>query len=178
MRYFTRGWATGDYDDAACDRALREYNERLAQIDPLLSDDLRRLSETSLNDGLIESVVWDPHQSELTLSLVVGGPEYSTLRLHYAGALLGRSEESLRRAALDREAEVLYDEIDVREDGLFVHRLLFWPREELSIWFDRLSLELTPREGTAVELGGAWHVVERDEDDADEGDDGGEASGE
>lgn len=169
MRYFTRGWATGDYDDAACDRALREYDERLAEIDPLLSDDLRRLSETSLNDGLIESVVWDPQTRELTLSLVVGGPEYSTLRLHYEGVFLGRSEDRLRRAALDRETEVLYDEIDVVVDGRFVHRLLFWPREELSIWFERLSLDLTARAGTAVELGGAWQVVEPD-DEGDEAD--------
>ena len=41
---------------------------------------------------------------------------------------------------------MLYDEVDINDDGLLVHRLLFWPREEVTIDFRELELAVEARE--------------------------------
>jgi hypothetical protein len=35
---------------------------------------------------------------------------------------------------------VLIDEVDIASDGRYVHRLLFWPAEELIVLFSELSI--------------------------------------
>lgn len=59
---------------------------------------------------------------------------YRTVVLTYLGALLGtRRVETLRMVARDRETEILYDEVDIDDDdGLLIHRMLFWPRHEFA----------------------------------------------
>jgi hypothetical protein len=70
--------------------------------------------------------------------------------------------ESLRSAARDREACVLYQEIDIQDDGTLVHRMLFWPRDEVTLDFRELEYECTPRNDCRVALGGAFVVEDKD----------------
>jgi hypothetical protein len=41
----------------------------------------------------------------------------------------------------------------VDDEGVLAHRLLFWPRDELTIDFGTLTLELQPRADDRVHLG-------------------------
>ena len=163
MRYFTRGWAVGDLTEEESDRASERYAARLDAIADRLSPPMARLrSGVSLHDALIESVRWNPQVAELRLTLVAGTLErgYHTVVLVYRGALLGVQRiESLRRAASNREACVLYNEIDVADDGTFVHRILFWPSEETTIDFRELEYLDTPRGDCRVHLAGAFVVA-------------------
>jgi hypothetical protein len=121
----------------------------------------------SLHDALIESVRWKPSEAELRLTLVAGtsGAGYQAVHLTYRGAMLGKHRvESLRNAACDREACVLYQEIDIEDDGTLVHRLLFWPRDEVTLEFRELEYACTPRNDRRVTLGGAFAVEEQGEE--------------
>ncbi|HTH07862.1 MAG TPA: hypothetical protein VL916_18415 [Ilumatobacteraceae bacterium] len=171
MRYFTRGWANGDLDDPEWERALADYQARLEEIGGRLSfavDELAR--RTNLHDALIDSVRWEMATGRLTLKLVhhhLDTDEHRLLTLVYEGAMLGAARvESLRRAALSRDTELLYDEVDFDEkDGLFVHRILFWPNEELTIEFRSLTLSSQPIPNRRVELSNAFYEWEPDGDE-------------
>ena len=169
MRYFTRGWANGDLSDDEYARMPEAYARRLAEIAPRLPAAMLKLArEISLHDGLIARMRWRPNSKELTMTLVTGsvGPGYRTTTLTYVGALLGKSRiEALRNAGLDRETQLLYDEVDIDDDGLLVHRILFWPREEVTIDFSELRLEDEPREDRRVNLGPGFYEDYPDEDE-------------
>jgi hypothetical protein len=129
---------------------------------------MRQLLEgVSVHDALIESVRWRPLVKELRLALVGGISEtgYHSIYLTYKGAMLGFARiNSLRNAASNREACVLYQEVDVDADGTFVHRLLFWPNDEVTIDFTELEYLCEPRDDCRVALGGAF-VIDNDEPD-------------
>jgi hypothetical protein len=160
MRFLSRGWADGDLSEQECDRARAEYAARLDEIWERLPSSMRKLArEVSLHDAVIERVVWTPASKELLIVLVAGTRErgYQGVSLTYRGALLGpRRVESLRRAAMDRETEVLYDEVDIDDGGLLVHRILFWPREEVTVDFQELELAVEARADRRAPLGGAF----------------------
>ena len=62
----------------------------------------------------------------------------------------------LRTRARDRETELLYDEVDVEQDGTYVHRLLFWPEGEISIAFKHLKLSSAARADRRTFLSGSF----------------------
>jgi hypothetical protein len=161
MRYFSRGWAEGDLDDEEEARLEQAYVRRLDAIAPQLSEPVRRLArEVNLHDAIIETIRWRGATQELTLALatVDTASRYHTVVLTYLGVQLGnRQLEALRDVACDRETEILYHEVDRDDaDGLLAHRLLFWPRDELTIFFRALRLDVTPRADRRVELGSAF----------------------
>jgi len=80
--------------------------------------------------------------------------------------MLGRDRvSSLRRAALDRETEVLHQEVDI-DDDVLVHRLLFAPREEVTLDLRELELKVAARQDRRVYLGGAFVEHAADDDEA------------
>ena len=169
MRYFTRGWANGELTDDEGDCVRKAYATRLEEIASKLPSSMARLRQgVSLHDALIESVRWRPSAAELHVTLVAGTSEvgYETIDLTYRGAMLGRRRiESLRNAACNREACVLYHEIDIADDDrTLAHRLLFWPNEEVTIEFLELEYASASRSDCRVALGGAFVVDPEGED--------------
>jgi hypothetical protein len=169
MRYFSRGWVNGDLDDDECDQVSKAYEARLTEIAPRLPESLVRLArEVSLHDAVIESITWSPSLRVLTLELIAGDLQrgYHAATLTYSGALLGEQRlETLRSVGRDREACVLYDEVDLGTDGLLVHRILFWPREELTIDFEALELTVADRADRRVLMGNAFQEINAAEED-------------
>jgi hypothetical protein len=54
--------------------------------------------------------------------------------------------------ARDSQTEALYDEVDVFDDGVFVHRLLFWPYyREIHVVFSSLSIARMPSSDRPVD---------------------------
>ncbi len=168
MKYFTRGWINGELGDEAFDQVSEAYRQRLAEIEPRLTPALRELTRTNLHDAVVERITWTPHLGRLVVDLLLlekSPDRYLAARLRYEGALLGvRRIDVLRQVARDRQTTVLCDEVDLDDDGIFAHRLLFWPRDEVTLCFSELYLELSPREDRRVNLGPAFLELRPDED--------------
>jgi len=169
MRYLTRGWAGGDLDDAECEAASAAYLARLDEIGDRLPPTVLRLArEINLHDAIVEWVHWAPIPKTLEISFVTSSDRHGrgAVLLTYRGALLGvQKVETLRRVARDREACVLYDEVDRNSSGELVHRLLFWPNEELGIDFAELELSVSERTDQRVNLNPYFIESIEDEDE-------------
>jgi hypothetical protein len=154
MRYFTRGFVEGELGEDEQEQVRMAYARRLETILPELPAPLRELSGLSLHDGHVETVTWEPAARRLCLSLVAGhSRRWRTVTLTYSGALLGeRRIQTLRDVARDRSTQILADEVDREADGTFSHRLLFWPRDELTIDFTGLELVTAERPDDRVSL--------------------------
>jgi hypothetical protein len=170
MRFFTRGWTQGDLTDEECKDVVRAYAAHVATLAPTLPESLRALaSDVDLHDAAIERVDWDPAQRRLRIQIVTGsvrtGSPQSVV-VTYIGTQLGeRPIRTLQDVARDRETEILYHEVDRELDGGFVHRILFWPRDELNIWFDELILEVSDRSDGRVRLKPYFYEVIAEDDD-------------
>jgi hypothetical protein len=127
-----------------------------------------KLAGLNLHDASIEDVRWEPAVRRLRLSLLTLDPpsRYQAVALTYSGALLGEQRLcTLRDVARDRETEILESEVDCDDEEGFSHRLLFWPRDELTIDFTGLSLEIAYREDRRVNLGRFFvEILPEDED--------------
>jgi hypothetical protein len=169
VRYFTRGLVNGELGDDEMAQATAAYAQRLEAISPHLPAPVLKLAGLNLHDATIENVRWEPAVKRLRLSLLTLDPpsRYQAVALTYSGALLGdRRIRTHRDVARDRETEILESEVDRDDEGVFSHRLLLWPRDELTIDFTDLSLEIADREDRRVNLGGGFfrEIVPEDED--------------
>lgn len=176
MRYFTRGWHEGDLDDDEADAVKAAYWARIATIEDRLPEPILRLARhVNLHDGVIEKVTWDPANESLVLDLVASAlkspQQVQAVRIAFGGALMGEKRiDTLRDAARDRKSSILYWEIDVDDRGWspeapFVLRLLLWPRDELSIDFAELELDVEDRSDDRVRLSPFFIEVLHDEDE-------------
>ena len=169
MRFFTRGWVSGELPDEEWERTERDYIAYLEAISARLPDQMLALArEVNLHDAWIECVEWEPAKAQLVLRLVTrpGSGTNEAVTITYFGAMLGEQRlEVLRNVARDRKTEILYSEVDVDEDGVLAHRLLFWPRDELTIDFEALTLEVQPRADDHVPLGGFFVELLADDED-------------
>ena len=156
MRFFTRGWANGEHSDEPGEGAGARYQARLRELAPRLTPPMAKLASENLHDAILESARWSPHAKELQLCFIAGTLEsgYRAVSLTYRGAMLGTQRvEALRRVARDREACVLYHEVDLDErDATLIHRYLFWPSEELTIDFVELAISVEGRADSRVPL--------------------------
>jgi hypothetical protein len=152
MRFLTRGMVNGELDEDEAAQARKAYGLRLDVIMPRLPVPVRELAGLSLHDGWFEGVVWEPAGKRLRLAMVIPhAASYRAVMLSYSGALLGvRRIQALRDAARDRETQILESEVDCDDEGVFSHRLLFWPRDELTIDFTGLTLETAVRQDDRV----------------------------
>jgi hypothetical protein len=168
VRFFTRGWHSGELSDEESEQTVRDYDAHLEAISARLPDPVVTLArEVNLHDAVIERVEWEPANAELVLRLVTRpGRGNQAVTITYSGAMLGeRRLEVLKNAARDRETEILYSEVDVDEEGVLAHRLLFSPRDELTIEFGALTLEAQPRADDLVRLGPSFLEVLADDED-------------
>ncbi len=154
MKFFTRDWHQGELSDSEADAAVPAYEAHLRTIAPSLPDALLRLtSGTSLHDGLIEQVIVDAEEGELSLALRIGDLQvgYSTLTLAYAGVFKPARQVSTFRQLLRAGAELLSDEVDISPAG-FVHRLYFSTTEEVSLVFETLRLTQVQRSDRSISI--------------------------
>jgi uncharacterized protein DUF4085 len=147
---------------------VRDYHAHLEAISARLPDPVVALArEVNLHDAVIERVEWEPANAQLVLRLVTrAGGSNQAVTITYSGAMLGEHRlDTLRNAARDRKTEILYSEVDVDEEGVLAHRLLFWPRDELTIEFGALTLDVQPRADDLVRLGPFFLEALADDED-------------
>jgi hypothetical protein len=135
--------------------ATGAYGRRLEAILRLLPAPVQELAGLTLHDGRFEHVTWEPEAERLHMSVVTPwhGLGSHVVTLTYSGVRFGPfGLEILRDVADDRRTEILETEVDCSDAGDFIHRLLFWPRDELTIYFAGLSLESAHRQDDRVSL--------------------------
>jgi hypothetical protein len=146
MKYFTRGWHSGEYDEETCDQMRAAYWDRIKFLRPSMPGSVKKLATaTRLHDALIDRILWDARKRKLKIELVLvrdinrsGG--LGAVLLYKGVQISDQQIGQLAERARDRRTVILYDEIDLEENGNWVHRLLFWPVGEISIWFSSLKL--------------------------------------
>ncbi len=158
MRFFTRGLINGEVsDEDEC--VLRDaYRKQLDALLPRLPASMRTLAvDVHLHDAVIEQVVWRPEARELEVTFLTTTPH--AVCLTYRGAMMGKQRIDVwESVAHDRRTQVLEHEVDLAPEGHFIHRLLFWPRDEVTIDFEALHLERSERADRRVRLGGAFVI--------------------
>ncbi len=156
MKYFTRGWSNGEFDDETTDQMRAAYWDHVKSLRPSMPASVKKLATaTRLHDAVIDRVLWDPRKHNLNLDLVLcrgcnpsGG---LGLSIHYRGVRISdQLIDILAERARDRRTELLYDEVDLEKIGPWVHRMLFWPVGEISIWFSSLKLSRTRGKDNAM----------------------------
>ena len=148
MKYLTREWYDGGHDDDA----YFAYRQYLTSISEGLSAPVLALALSDLHDARFRNVDHDRETRVLTLRLRIGFRRlgYADLHLRYEGVDLAAIDGDPAELLADPQTEVIYHEVDLRDDGRFEHRLLLWPRGELAIGFDRLNLSQKGVEHRAV----------------------------
>jgi hypothetical protein len=138
MKYLTRDW----YDAGHDDDVYFAYRRHLTAISERLETPVLALALSDLHDALFKDVDHDPAARTLALRLRIGFKRigYADLVLRYENVDLTAIGGDPAALMADPETQVIYHEVDVRGDGRHEHRLLLWPRGELSIGFDDLRL--------------------------------------
>jgi hypothetical protein len=160
VKYFTPSWAgLGDCDSLAVPPEVAQeefqavidaYGKHVARLLPSVPPDLHDLvqGKISLHDGLVLDARLDDAGKDLRLLLRCGNCQdgYFDLELRYGALREPRPTASQLEELLSLRAEALCTEFDRTEDGLLVHRILFWkppPYRELEMVFDELSVAQT-----------------------------------
>jgi len=145
MKYFTRSWANGEPSDEECEQVRCAY---WAHVDGLIGRLPGAVAElatvVNLHDALIRRVTVDVAAQGLRVELRCGDLQrgYFDADLRYWGVPLEETDlVTLEDRARDPGTEVLYDEVDVSEDGQLSHRFLFWPDGELEIRFTAFAMD-------------------------------------
>src|SRR5262249_41349232 len=132
------------------------YEEHLRRIESALPPTLQELAWgraadgacLSLHDALLRRIAVDDARQVVDVECTNGDLQlgYGDLRLTNGHAKLdGISSVQATRLA-ERRSEILYDEVDVVEDGAFVHRLLTLENIEAAIVFRTLDWRRVPRD--------------------------------
>jgi hypothetical protein len=148
MKYLTRDWYDGGHDDDV----YFAYRRYLTGISENLPASVLALALSDLHDARFLNVAHDQWNDSLTLRLRIGFRRlgYSDLHLRYAGVELSANGGDPTSLLNDSQTEVIYHEVDVRDDGRFEHRLLLSPTGELVLGFDALDISQKGVEHRAV----------------------------
>jgi hypothetical protein len=126
-------------------QAASAYKEHLASIEHRLSPEVRALAKVFMHDAVPKKV--KSRSKSLALEFEVleppSGPrrplELTYRRWDLGGGFGVQGVEILMEWGGDR-FQVLNHEVDIAEDGRYIHRLLFWPAGELVVLFSELSI--------------------------------------
>lgn len=157
MKYFTRGWIDGEYSDEESERITASYWEHVRALSTQFTPGVARLAnDVGLHDAIIQRVRLQSG-GRLSLQLVCSIPETGCcdVQLRYSGVQIGDSYvQVLRDRSRDRDTCILESEVDIDSRRTYVHRMLFWPEGEISIWFKNVVVDKARRRDWRVLLNG------------------------
>lgn len=154
MRFFERGTTTRGQSPFELDAARSAYQKHVDLVAPQLPPPLLSLARGHLNlqEASVRLCTLDEKRDQLRLVLRLhAGDAEQTVELVYDGV----DPEALDVAALasvasDARTELLYDEVDVLDNGAYAHRVLFGRRSEsggdreLELRFTRFQVRPPP----------------------------------
>jgi hypothetical protein len=135
MKFFTIEWWGGE-DDSDQSQA---YAEHLHHVEPRLSPNVRRLASASFHDAALRELRVDPSSRELTMRLDLSDGSVANLTYHDLQVFVSTGSPDSGLASPGGFGDFGYDEVDVVDDGAFVHRILFSNGIEFEIVFRDVS---------------------------------------
>jgi hypothetical protein len=152
MRFFTPEWFSGDMTDTEYELTIQKYVDHLALVRKELPSRLIEfVDNTSLHDALVRRAILRDTTFQIELRAGDLQRGYSDLTLFYGGVVAVVGRPSVMDIIDDELPEIIEDEIDIVDLGVFEHRLLFASNGEIMIQFrnfDFLSFPATDREFT------------------------------
>jgi|tagenome__1003787_1003787.scaffolds.fasta_scaffold19850960_1 hypothetical protein len=146
MKWFTREWADCALDDDELERRRVDYQRHLESIGADLDGGAEQLLSVYLHDAQVRVCNLD-EDATLRLRALTGdlqrGYEWLSLQYHRAG-IVGATIEDLSGRITEHGTELLYDEVDVCNDGRYEHRILMWPDGEFGVRFASLTVTREP----------------------------------
>lgn len=144
MKFFTQDWASGVLSDEDTEQVRSSYWQHVDSIVPKLTAPIIELAkQINIHDGLIRYVIVDRQAEKLTLALRCGDLQtgYYDLDLSYSSVEFNLDDiVTLSSVSRYRKTELLYDEVDINEQKKFIHRILVYPKNEISIVFTGLEI--------------------------------------
>lgn len=157
MKYFTQEWASGVLPDEEWQNIPLKYEQHLHSILDRLPESIKELANnTNLHDGLIRRILVNRKNKTIAIELRCGDLQcgYFDIDMEYSGVNFETADlVNLAKIARDRNTELLYDEVDIGENGNYVHRILFHPLNEISIIFSTLKTIKTSKPDRSFPLG-------------------------
>ena len=153
MNWLTREWASGALEDDEWRERWEQYVAHNREVLPRLSNGAERLlRDINLHDAQIRFFEQRP-ANVLAIGALIGDLQvgYESIELRFVESRIrlepGSTLDSLK--LLDSRTQILYDEVDIEADGLFVHRVLLSPRGEYEVVFSSLTEHREPADRSA-----------------------------
>jgi hypothetical protein len=144
MKYFTKEWSLGRFNDKKSEKAANDYIRYIDGIYNRLSPTLKLLAKNiSLHDGIFKFVLLDRKNNVLEIEGVFGDLLFSYYNLNLKYNIL----ESIKLINLNEmfsgnKMEILNDEIEIISDEKFSHKFLFDTYQELEILFTDVEMKI------------------------------------
>jgi hypothetical protein len=147
MRFFTPEWFSGDMTDAEYERTIQKYADHIAVVrNDLPSRLIQLLDNVSLHDALARRAILRDETFHLELRAGNLQKGYSDVTLLYGDVVAVFGRPSVNDIINDEFPEIVEDEIDIVDLGLFEHRLLFASDGELVVQFRSFDFSSFPVE--------------------------------
>ena len=144
MKYFTEDWCFSNLDDNEIEENLKSYRNYICNIYNKLPFVLKILAKgINLHDGKITSVAFIKKKKILNLNGIFGDLEvgYFLLKISYLYSC-NIDASLLSHFFENQEVEILSDEIEMLEEKLFSHRMLFSNRKYIEIQFKDIEIAI------------------------------------
>ena len=154
MKFFTVDWTTYKLADTEYENVRVAYQKHINEISDRLPENFLRLwHEICLHDGLIHRFNLDEQARSIELDLVTGEEQtgyFNTVLGYESVDWSSRSMNRLNEVARNEKTELLWDELDIDEEDMLIHRILFWTGDEshteIEIRFREFTLNQTSRD--------------------------------
>jgi hypothetical protein len=145
VKWFSRDWHEGRLSDAQVEEVQREYAEHVDALRSRLTGGATALLDLDLHDGQVQAYAFAPDAFEWRILAgdLQRGYEFVTLRYDDAKLVSGRDDVAELNLT-GRGVELLYDELELLQDGRLVHRVLVWPEGEVWVRCSQINVEREP----------------------------------
>jgi hypothetical protein len=154
MKYFTRDWLSGNISQQKINQVIKDYWSYIESLLPKLPASVKELAkEINFHDGIIHEAVIDKELKRLKLKNRCGDLQvgYFDLEIDYIDVNLQLLDiQLIESLVIGKRSEVLYDEVDIEEDNVFVHRMLLSPIEEVIVYFRNLEIKRVSKPNRSI----------------------------
>jgi hypothetical protein len=150
MRFFPPETSFAKANPLEYDAARAAYQRHVDLVAPKLPPSLLSLARGSLNlqEASVRRCTFEEAKDQVRLLLTLhAGAAEQVVELVYEGVDPEALDvETLTAFATEPQSEVLYDEVDVLDNGAYAHRILFspGPGRELELRFSRFAVRPAP----------------------------------
>lgn len=144
MKYFTKDWCFSNLDDDEIEKRLKNYRTYIHNVYKKLPFVLKNLIKTiNFHDGKLEKVSFIQNKRTLILKGVFGDLEVGYYFLEVKYLKVSNLEiDFLDSVFKNQEIEILSDEIEVLNENLFSHKILFSTKQDINIQFQDIKITI------------------------------------